>query len=135
MDNIFPERVLRIAGEDVRIRALSFKEVMVDVPEIMGRILAKAGGEEFSLSSLITSSSKEIFELLAKTTGKDEAFWSECPAEAGLAAMEFFLEVNLTENFFSHLARVIEAGQRIGTQLLKSSLSTGTPGMSSKASR
>jgi len=120
--SLFPERVIEIAGQKVRIRALNLHELMVDVPDLVLKILDEAGkaAEDNAYSAVIKASSKEIFSLLVMVSDRDEEFWKNVSAQEGIKAVNAFLELNLDENFFDQLSLVIKRGKQLGLRLFRS---------------
>lgn len=142
--SLFPERVVRVAGEDVTVRALSFHELMVEVPELVGRVIDKALSieGEITLSEMVSACSAELYELIKKTTGRGEDFWKRAPASDAMEALAAFAELNLSENFFSCAGRLAQAGRGIGSAWSRlfspaataGRMSAGTPSGRSRAS-
>jgi hypothetical protein len=132
---IFPERILDAGGGKITVRPLSFYELMVEIPDLVGRMMDKMAGADEGppLQVLLKACSSEILEVLSKTAGVDPEFWKRATAEEGAAALAVFAELNLTENFFVQVARLIEAGQGIGSAWSRLFSNTGTDGKTSGA--
>jgi hypothetical protein len=132
--SIFPERIVEAGGRNLTIRALSFHELMVDVPELVGRVMDKMAGVqgEMTLEAMTAACSRELLELLSRTAGVEPDFWKQATAEEGAEALAAFAEVNLSQNFFDQVARLVHAGQGIGSQWSRLFSNTATAGATSE---
>ena len=125
MKEVFPEKKHEVDGETIVIRPLSLYEVMVEVPQIIGRIIDKLG-DDISVLNITQKCPGEALALLSSVTGKEKNFWKKVPLDVGTEIITDFLEMTLTENFFKVLPRLIQAGRKIGSVLSSSSLKMDT---------
>ncbi|MBF0568276.1 MAG: hypothetical protein HQK95_05350 [Nitrospirae bacterium] len=119
---LFPEKEYRIGDGVITIRPLSFYELMVTLPGVVGRIFEKtaASDEPMTPAAIIEKAGAEVLLLLNAVSGKDNEFWKAVPVETGLAIMSDFVEMNITENFTSALIRAIQTVKQIGLTLSRS---------------
>ncbi len=135
-NTLFPEKQYRIGNELLTIRPLSFYEMMVTLPGVVGRIFEKAADEDAQITAarIIEKAGAEVLLLLNVVSGKGLAtsgvmendFWKAVPIDKGLEIMADFLEINISENFMSALTRAVQAAKQIGLRLSSSLLSTDT---------
>ena len=114
-ENPFPaEKIYKTGEKQYVLRPLSTWDAL-DLMDAIVKMFSTLPGNGINATPAdIASAGKSLFRCyLAMCLGIAEDEFRSIPADVGAAMVADFMEVNLTENFLSNLARIARAGSQI----------------------